>query len=88
MFGKGAQFCDLGFNTQNLLILNIGGLAGVEEKFIVVHKIVWLIFNWAKQILKIARDLEPALGEPRCARRASESIPFRASRGRINRQNS
>ena len=29
--------------------------------------------------------LEPALGEPRRARRASISIPFRASRGRIGR---
>ncbi|MDD4466968.1 MAG: hypothetical protein PHQ08_00760 [Candidatus Pacebacteria bacterium] len=26
---KGAQFCDLRFNTQNLFILHIGGLAGV-----------------------------------------------------------
>jgi len=40
-----------------------------------------LVFYWAKQILKIARDFEPALGEPRRARRASVSIPFRASRG-------
>jgi hypothetical protein len=80
LFGKGAQFCDLGFNTQNLFILNIGGLAGVEKKF-VIHKFMLLVFNWAKQILKIARDFEPALGEPRRARRASVSIPFRASRG-------
>ncbi|MFA5813617.1 MAG: hypothetical protein WC862_03855 [Patescibacteria group bacterium] len=29
LFGKGAQFCDLRFNTQNLFILNIGGFAGV-----------------------------------------------------------
>gem|GEM_PF-3147690 len=44
-----------------------------------------LVFYWAKQMLKIARDFEPALGEPRRARRASVSIPFRASRGRIGR---
>jgi hypothetical protein len=36
-----------------------------------------LVFNWAKQILKIARDFEPALGEPRRARRAS--VPFSAA---------
>ncbi len=34
-------------------------------------------------MLKIARDFEPTLGEPRRARRASVSISFRASRGRI-----
>ncbi|MBU4369139.1 hypothetical protein KKG58_00040 [Patescibacteria group bacterium] len=33
-FGKGAQFCDLRLNTQNLLILNIGGLAGVQKEFL------------------------------------------------------
>jgi hypothetical protein len=43
-----------------------------------------LVFNWAKQILKIARDFEPALGEPRRARRASVSLPFRASRAKLN----
>jgi len=44
-----------------------------------------LVFNWAKQILKIARDFEPALGELRCARRASVSVLCRASRDRIGR---
>jgi len=42
----------------------------------------------SKANTKIAWDFEPAFGEPRRARRASVSIPFRASRGRINRQNS
>ena len=37
---------------------------------------------------KIARDFEPALGEPRCARRASVSLLCRASRGQFGRQNS
>jgi len=36
LLGKGAQFCDLRFNTQNLLVLYIGGLAGVEKIFIVI----------------------------------------------------
>ena len=54
----------------------------------------WVHFYYSKNSFlgkantKIARDFEPALGEPRRARRASVSIPFRASRGRINRQNS
>jgi len=43
-----------------------------------------LVFNWAKQILKIARDFEPALGEPRRARRASVSVLCRASRAKLN----
>ncbi|HWO06997.1 MAG TPA: hypothetical protein VNM40_00225 [Candidatus Paceibacterota bacterium] len=29
LLGKGAQFCDLIFNTPHLLIFHIGGLAGV-----------------------------------------------------------
>ena len=37
---------------------------------------------------KIARDFEPALGEPRRARRASVSLLCRASCGWIGRQNS
>jgi len=32
------------------------------------------ILFWAKQIEKIARDFEPALGEPRFARRAAKSM--------------
>jgi len=54
----------------------------------------WVHFYYSKNSFlgkantKIARDFEPALGEPRRARRASVSIPFRASRGRINWQNS
>ena len=40
--------------------------------------------NWIKvasTLVKIARDFEPALGEPRRARRASISVLCRASRG-------
>jgi len=34
---EGAQFCDLRFNTQNLLVLHIGGLACVKKIFVIVH---------------------------------------------------
>ncbi|MCL5257727.1 MAG: hypothetical protein M1505_00615 [Patescibacteria group bacterium] len=33
-FRKGVQFCDLRFNTQHLLVLNIGGLAGIQKEFL------------------------------------------------------
>ena len=42
----------------------------------------------ASTLVKIARDFEPAFGEPRRARRASVSIPFRASRGQTRGANS
>jgi len=38
-----------------------------------IHIIAKILFR-AKQILKIARDFEPALGEPRRARRATKSM--------------
>jgi hypothetical protein len=41
---------------------------GIEHIYIIAK----ILFR-AKQILKIARDFEPALGEPRRARRAAKS---------------
>jgi len=41
-----------------------------------------LVFNRAKQILKIARDFEPLFGEPRRARRASFPVYGGAKRRR------
>ncbi len=82
LFGVGTQFCDLVFNRTNLFIFNICWFAGVKEKFIVVHKIVWLFFNWAKQILKNRKGYEPLFGEPRRARRASFPVQGGAKRRR------
>ncbi|HEY4477080.1 MAG TPA: hypothetical protein VJB56_00455 [Candidatus Paceibacterota bacterium] len=43
LLGKGAQFCDLRFNTQNLFIFHIGRFAGVEEKFMLfIHIFIGL----------------------------------------------
>jgi len=42
---------------------------GIEHIYIIAK----ILFR-AKQILKIARDFEPALGEPRRARRAAKSM--------------
>ncbi|MBI2577843.1 MAG: hypothetical protein HYV77_03315 [Candidatus Wildermuthbacteria bacterium] len=59
LFGKGAQFCDLGFNAQNLFILHISGLAGVQKEFLwrcVFHKLyktqmaVLVVLNLIAQI--------------------------------------
>ncbi|MCG2689367.1 hypothetical protein L6255_02925 [Candidatus Parcubacteria bacterium] len=68
LLGKSAQFCDLRFDTQNLLVLNIGGLAGVEKIFVVIvhaHKII----GQSKSETELNRTGgEPRLGGQRGAR--------------------
>jgi len=53
----------------------------------------WVHFHYSKNSFsgkantKIARDFEPALGEPRCARRATKSMGGTACRPRKSRSN-
>ncbi|OGN16118.1 MAG: hypothetical protein A3C81_00880 [Candidatus Yanofskybacteria bacterium RIFCSPHIGHO2_02_FULL_46_19] len=45
LFRKGAQFCNLVLDGTHLLVLNIGGFAGIQKEFlrdilcVVIHKI-------------------------------------------------
>src|SRR3989338_2365023 len=74
LLGKGAQFCDLRFNAQNLLVLHIGGLAGVEKIFVVhAHTII----GQSKSETELNRTGgEPRLGQPRGAAHRAERRGF------------
>src|SRR3989338_9871052 len=75
LLGKGAQFCDLRFNTQNLLVLNIGGLASVEKKFVVVH--AHKVIGQSQSETELNRTGgEPRFGQPRGAAHRAERRGF------------